>query len=168
MQERLAAIRLFALDVDGVLTDGRVWYLDDGGEAKAFHTHDGLGLKRARQAGIELALITGRHSPAARRRAGELGIAAMHEGVTDKGRCLSELADASGIPLAACAFMGDDEPDLPALAAAGLALAPANAVAAVRAVADWCSTRNGGDGAVREACELMLGAREGRAGPPPA
>jgi len=159
MNERLAALRVFALDVDGVLTDGRIWYLDGGGEAKAFHAQGGYGLKRLQAAGIELALITGRHSPAARRRASELGIARYHEGVGDKSRCLAGLAADVGVPLDACAFMGDDEPDLPALAAAGLALAPANAVPAVRAVADWCSARCGGDGAVREACELMLAAR---------
>lgn len=159
MKDRLAGIRLFALDVDGVLTDGRIWYLDGGGEAKAFHIHDGHGLKRLLEAGIEVALVTGRHSAAARRRAQELGITTVHEGVADKGHCLSELAAAAGIGLDACAFMGDDEPDLSALGAAGVALAPANAVPAVRAIADWCSSLRGGEGAVREACELILAAR---------
>ncbi|MGH8428362.1 MAG: KdsC family phosphatase [Gammaproteobacteria bacterium] len=159
MNERLAAVRLLALDVDGVLTDGRIWIFDRGGEAKAFHIHDGHGLKRLMAAGIVVVLITGRHSPATRRRAGELGIAAVHEGVEDKGRCLTEVAAAAGVPLAACAYMGDDEPDISALTAAGVALAPANAVPAVRALADWCATASGGRGAVREACELLLAAR---------
>lgn len=161
MKERLAAIRLLALDVDGVLTDGRIWYFDAGGEAKAFHTGDGHGLKRLLAAGLQVALVTGRRSAAARRRAEELGVTVYREGVADKGRCLSELAAAAGVGLDACAFMGDDEPDLPALGAAGIALAPANAVPAVRAIADWCASLRGGEGAVREACELILAARAG-------
>lgn len=155
-----AAVRLFALDVDGVLTDGRIWYLDDGGEAKAFHTHDGHGLKRLMAAGIEVVLISARRSPAVARRASELGIETLHEGIADKGRCLREAAEAAGVPLSACAFMGDDEADLAAFAVAGLKLAPADATAPVREAADWCAQAGGGAGAVREACEwLLAGAR---------
>lgn len=162
MKTNPASIRLFALDVDGVLTDGRIWYLDSGGEAKAFHVHDGHGLKRLMAAGIEVAIISARRSPAVARRARELGIHALHEGVADKGQCLREAADAARVSLSDCAYMGDDEADLPALAAAGLALAPADAVAAVREAADWCARAEGGAGAVREACEWLLAAR-GRA-----
>ncbi len=165
MKDRLAAVRLLALDVDGVLTDGRIWYLDSGGEAKAFCTQDGYALKRLIATGVRVALITGRKSPAARRRAAELGIDAFYEAATDKAGCLAKAAAAAGISLRQCAFMGDDEPDLPALSVAGLALAPANAVPAVRAVADWCASHSGGEGAVREACELLLSAQAATEGP---
>ncbi len=161
LAKRLAAVRLLALDVDGVLTDGRIGYPDAGGEIKFFNVHDGYGLKRLMSAGIAVALITARPSPASRNRARELGIEAYHEDVRDKGARLREVAAAAGVPLTACAYMGDDEPDLPALELAGLAFAPANAVAAVRERADWQTRANGGDGAVREACELLLAARQG-------
>jgi 3-deoxy-D-manno-octulosonate 8-phosphate phosphatase (KDO 8-P phosphatase) len=156
---RLATIKLFALDVDGVLTDGRLWYFEHGGEAKAFHAHDGHGLKRLMRAGVEVALITARRSPMAARRAHELGVARYYESVIDKGACLRDVAGELGIELDACAYMGDDEPDLPALAIAGLTFAPANATEIVRHRVDWRATARGGDGAVREACELLLAAR---------
>ncbi|MDN5864791.1 MAG: HAD hydrolase family protein [Gammaproteobacteria bacterium] len=158
-EARLAAIRLLALDVDGVLTDGRLWYFQNGEESKAFHVQDGHGLKRLMRAGIEVALITARRSPVAALRARELGIERYHENVADKGERLRAIADDLGIPLAACAYMGDDEPDLAALEVAGLAIAPANAVAAVRVKADWCCQARGGEGAVREVCEMLLTAR---------
>ncbi len=154
-----ARIRLLALDVDGVLTDGRIWYFEPGGEAKAFNVQDGYGLQRLMQTGIVVALITARRSEATARRARELGISRYHEGVTDKGRCLAEVAAAAHLELVECAYMGDDEPDLPALNIAGLALAPANARPMVRAAADWCSRAAGGDGAVREACDRILTAQ---------
>ncbi|MGH8274148.1 MAG: KdsC family phosphatase [Gammaproteobacteria bacterium] len=160
LAERLAAVRLLALDVDGVLTDGRLYYPDAGGETKAFHVRDGHGLKRLMAAGTMVAIITARRSPATARRARELGIVAFHEGVADKGVRLGEVAAAAGIELADCAFMGDDEPDLPAFECAGVALAPADAIPAVRARADWCAEARGGAGAVREACELILAARK--------
>lgn len=159
MKERLAAVRLLALDVDGVLTDGRIWLLDGGEEAKAFHIHDGHGLKRLMSAGLAVALISGRRSPATARRAAELGIRLVHEGVEDKRACLAAIGAAAGCALDECAYMGDDEPDIPALEAAGVALAPANAIPAVRTIADWCSDAEGGRGAVREACDLLLAAR---------
>lgn len=159
MKERLAAVELFALDVDGVLTDGRIWYLDDGSEAKAFHIQDGQGLKSLMAAGVAVALISGRRSLATQHRAQELGISDVYEGVNDKLACLTALSRSAEVDLAACAYMGDDEADIPALKAAGVALAPANAIAAVRAVADWCSSLSGGHGAVREACDLLFEAR---------
>lgn len=159
MRERLAAVRLLALDVDGVLTDGRIWLLDDGHEAKAFHIHDGHGLKRLMSAGIMVALISGRRSAATTRRARELEIRLVHEGVKDKRACFAAVSASAGCAFGECAYMGDDEPDIPALEAAGFALAPANAIPAVRAIADWCSQAEGGRGAVREACELILAAR---------
>jgi 3-deoxy-D-manno-octulosonate 8-phosphate phosphatase (KDO 8-P phosphatase) len=162
LRVRLAAVRLLALDVDGVLTDGRIGYADAGGETKFFNVRDGHGLKRIMAAGIRVALITARPSPATASRARELGIEAFHEDVADKAARLREVAAAADVPLAACAYMGDDEPDLPALKAAGIAFAPADAIAAVREQADWCARANGGAGAVREACELLLAARDRR------
>ncbi|HEX5314815.1 MAG TPA: HAD hydrolase family protein [Gammaproteobacteria bacterium] len=159
-RERLAAVRLLALDVDGVLTDGRVWFFDDGHEAKAFSIRDGHGIKRLLAAGVAVIIISGRRSAASAHRAQELGITAIHEGVSDKAGVLAEAAATAGVALADCAFMGDDEPDMPALEAAGIALAPADAIPAVRALADWCATSAGGRGAVREACELLLAARQ--------
>ena len=154
-----AAIRLLALDVDGVLTDGRLWYSETAGEMKAFHVHDGTGLKRLMAAGVHVALISARSSPVVSRRAAELGIDRVHQGIGDKRRCLADTAAAAGVDPVECAFMGDDEADLGAFAIAGLRIAPANAVAAVRDEADWCLDASGGHGAVREACERLLAAR---------
>ena len=159
MSTALADIRLLALDVDGVLTDGRLWYSETAGEMKAFHVHDGAGLKRVMATGVEVVLISARSSQIVSRRAAELGIDHIHQGVKDKGRCLAEAADTSGVKPALCAFVGDDEADLAAFAVAGLCIAPANAVAAVRARADWCTEARGGEGAVREVCEALLAAR---------
>lgn len=159
---RLADIQLLALDVDGVLTDGHLWYFQNGEEAKAFHVHDGHGLKKLMRAGVHVALITARHSPVAARRARELGIEHYHESVNDKGARLQELATELTLPLAACAYMGDDEPDLPAMDIAGLVFAPANAVATIRDKAHWCCEARGGEGAVREVCELLLAAKHSR------
>lgn len=163
MSTPLAAIRLLALDVDGVLTDGRLWYTDDGGEIKAFHAHDGAGLKRLMAEGVAVAIISARESPIVARRARELGITHLHQGVADKGRCLAGVAETTEIKPAFCAFMGDDEADLPAFALAGLRIAPANAVVRVRDEADWCTQAAGGRGAVREACERLLAARRANA-----
>lgn len=159
-------ICLLALDVDGVLTDGRLWYTRDGEACKSFHVHDGAGLKRLRAAGIDVALVSARHSDIVAMRATELDIARVHQGVDDKGRCLTEIAAETGLAPAQCAFMGDDVADLPAFAVAGLRLAPANAVAAVRTRADWCTAARGGEGAVREVCERLIAARTaGKASP---
>lgn len=149
-------IRLLALDVDGVLTDGRVIYGSDGSELKAFNIKDGLGLKLLQRGGIEVALITGRESRIVARRAAELGIEEVIQGREDKLVALRELCARRTLELAQCAYMGDDLPDLAAIQAAGLGLTVADAVAAVRAQADWCSTAAGGAGAVREACEWLL------------
>ncbi len=159
MSTALAAIRLLALDVDGVLTDGRLWYSETAGEIKVFHAHDGAGLKRLLATGIEVVLISARSSKIVSRRAAELGIDRVYQGVEDKGQCLVEAATATGMETAQCAFMGDDEADLAAFAVAGLRIAPANATAAVRAQADWCTAARGGEGAVREVCEQLLAAR---------
>ena len=153
------AVRLLALDVDGVLTDGRITYASGGEELKSFNIKDGLGIKLMQRAGVEVIIVTGRSSPMVQRRATELGIETIVQGREDKLAALREECDARGIDLASCAYMGDDLPDAAAITAAGLGLTVADAAASVRRLADWCASRRGGEGAVREACEAMLAAR---------
>jgi len=159
---RASALRLLALDVDGVLTDGRLYYGNDGEELKAFNIKDGLGLKLLQRAGVAVALITGRRSQIVERRAKELGIAHLVQGREDKRAALEELCAHLDLELAQCAYMGDDLPDLGALRAAAIGLAPADAVDAVAEAADWQSRYPGGGGCVREACEQLLHAMDRR------
>jgi 3-deoxy-D-manno-octulosonate 8-phosphate phosphatase (KDO 8-P phosphatase) len=161
---RAARIRLLILDVDGVLTDGGLLYGASGEETKRFHVHDGLALVAARKAGLQVAVLSSRASAAVTRRMTELGVSEVHQGVMDKASALAALCERLGVPISAVAMMGDDLPDLAAMGRVGLALAPANAVAEVKRVAHWVARRRGGDGAVREAVEMLLRAR--RAWPP--
>ena len=156
---RAQAIRLIALDVDGVMSDGCVVYGNSGEETKAFNIKDGLGIKLAQSVGIEVAIITGRTAPLLARRAKELGIDAVIQGREDKLVALNELAKSRAMSLAQCAYMGDDLPDLGAIMAAGLGTCPADAVIDVKAHSDWVSTHIGGRGAVRDLCELVLKAQ---------
>ncbi len=149
-------VRMLVLDVDGVLTDGRLYYGNAGEELKAFNIKDGLGIKLLQRAGIPVAIITGRTSDSVLRRAGELGIDHLVQGREDKLTALRELCQQCGLSPADCAYMGDDLPDLAAIAAAGLGMTVADGSGAVRAAADWCSAAAGGAGAVREACEFIL------------
>ena len=155
---RAARGRLACFDVDGTRTAGRLTGDAEGGESKSFHVHDGQGLVLLRQAGVEVMLITARRSAAAERRAGELAVG-IRTGVADKRGCVETLAAERGIALDEVAFMGDDLPDLPAMRAVGLALAPTDAHAWTAAVAHWRSRRRAGQGAAREICDLLLGAR---------
>ena len=161
---RASRIRLLVLDVDGVLTDGGLLYRASGEETKRFHVHDGLALVAAVKAGLQIAVLSGRASAAVTRRMAELGVTEVHQGVADKVAALEALRERLGLAPREVAVMGDDLPDLPAMSRAGLALAPANAVAEVRRAAHWVARRRGGDGAVREAVEMLLRAR--RAWPP--
>jgi 3-deoxy-D-manno-octulosonate 8-phosphate phosphatase (KDO 8-P phosphatase) len=161
---RASRIRLLVLDVDGVLTDGGLLYRASGEETKRFHVHDGLALVAALKAGLEVAVLSSRASAAVTRRMAELGVREVHQGVADKAGALDALRERLGLGAGEVAVMGDDLPDLAAMARAGLALAPANAVAEVKRVAHWVARRRGGDGAVREAVEMLLKAR--RAWPP--
>lgn len=161
---RASRIRLLVLDVDGVLTDGGLFYGASGEETKRFHVHDGLALVAARKAGLQIAVLSSRASAAVTRRMTELGVSEVHQGVGDKADALAVLCERLGIPTSAVAMMGDDLPDLAAMGRVGLALAPANAVAEVKRAAQWVARRRGGDGAVREAVEMLLKAR--RAWPP--
>lgn len=160
-----ARIRLLVLDVDGVLTDGGLYYGPSGEEIKRFDVQDGLAVVAARRAGLSVAVISGRASAAVTRRMAELGITEVHQGVEDKTVVLAALTARLGLDLADVAVMGDDLGDLALMRRVGLALAPGNAVREVRSAADWVSRRRGGGGAVREAIELLLKART--AWPPP-
>jgi len=157
--EILAAIRLLVLDVDGVMTDGRLHYDAEGREAKVFHVHDGHGIKQVMRAGIEVAVISGRHSKAVEMRMTELGIEHVRLGQENKHEAFTEITTQLGIAPETVACVGDDEPDLPIMQAAGLGIAVADAQPVVLEHADWCTTRGGGRGAVREVCNLLIAAR---------
>jgi 3-deoxy-D-manno-octulosonate 8-phosphate phosphatase (KDO 8-P phosphatase) len=161
---RASRIRLLVLDVDGVLTDGGLVFTASGEETKRFHVHDGLALVAARKAGLQVAVLSSRASAAVTRRMAELGVGEVHQGVADKGAALDALRERLGLGPGEVAVMGDDLPDLAAMGRAGMALAPANAVAEVKRAAHWVARRKGGEGAVREAIEMLLKAR--RAWPP--
>ena len=152
-------IRLLTCDVDGVLTDGRIYVDDDGREHKAFNALDGVGLKRLMQAGISVAWITGSRAPAVMHRARSLGVARVIQGAEDKLTPWQALVQELDLPLAACAHIGDDLPDIPVLACCGFAVSVPHAPAAVRAQAHFVTRREGGMGAVRELCEMILAAR---------
>jgi len=151
-----ADIRLLVMDVDGVMTDGKITYTSDGQELKSFNIKDGLGIKRAQASGIETAIITGRKSPMVERRARELGIAHLVQGREDKLAALSDLVDQMNLSLDQVAYIGDDLPDLTAIESVKLGACPADAATEVKSKANWVSTRSGGDGCVRELCDLLV------------
>lgn len=156
IRERAARVKLAIFDVDGVLTDGRLWYAEDGREMKAFHVHDGLGLKRLRANGIEVAIITARISHLVAQRTAELGIVHVYQGQEDKRISFGQLLHALDISADQCAYTGDDLPDLGVMSQVGLAVAVANAHPWVRDRAHWRTRLHGGAGAVREVCDLLL------------
>lgn len=156
---RAQAIRLAVFDVDGVLTDGRLYMNDAGEEMKAFHTLDGHGLKMLNATGIELAIITGRTSKSVELRARNLGFAHLYQGVEDKLGKFNDLIGKMGIAASAAAFMGDDVVDLPCMRRAGLALSVPAAPELVRRHAHYVTAAQGGLGAVREACEFIMRAQ---------
>jgi len=147
------------LDVDGVLTDGRLWYGADGEALKVFHVRDGAGIKALQAAGVTVAIISGRESPAVARRAAELGIRHVRQGALDKAAALHEVLGATGVAASVTACIGDDTPDLPLMALVELPIAVADAHPAVLAVADHVTRARGGKGAVREICDLLIEAR---------
>ena len=157
--ERARRIRLLALDVDGVLTDGRLYLSPAGEELKVFHVRDGSGLVAVQRAGIAVAIVSGRDSAAVTRRAAELCIRHVRQGVADKGMELDRLLAELAIDPAETACVGDDTPDLPMLRRAGLAIAVADAHPALAEAAHWTTAAPGGRGAVREVCDLLLSAR---------
>lgn len=156
LSTRARAIELLLLDVDGVLTDGSIEYLDDGREVKRFHVRDGSGLKLWHAAGKRSAIVSGRSSRAVERRAAELGLAPVLQGRDDKLQALTEVLAATGLaPEQVCAI-GDDLPDVPVLRRCGLAVAVADGCAEARAAAHYTTAVPGGRGAARDAIEWLL------------
>ena len=157
--DRARNIRVAAFDVDGVLTDGTLYYADSGEELKAFDVRDGHGLKMLKDSGVTLAIITSRSSRALEARASNLGIDLLFQGAADKLTAFQELLGRCGAGAEACAYSGDDVVDLPVLKRCGLAVAVAGSPALVRRHAHYVTRARGGGGAVREICELILHAR---------
>ncbi len=151
-------IRLLVLDVDGVLTDGRLYYGPRGELIKSFHVRDGHGIKALRTAGIEIAVISGRRSAAVVRRCRELGIRHVIQGVDDKLAAFAKLASRLKLEPMQCACIGDDVPDVPLLRAVGLSYAVADAHPAAKKAARYATSLGGGSGAVREVCDQLISA----------
>ena len=161
---KLGGLQLIAFDVDGVFTDGRFYLSDDGVETKAFHTQDGYGIRQLLNAGIEVAVISGRTSGAVEKRMAELGVPHVVLGCKDKVAAMDELAAQLGISVAGCGYVGDDMPDLALLEHVGFSAAVANAMPVLQERCDYVTRTPGGFGAVREICELILAAKRGADG----
>lgn len=153
------AIRLIAFDIDGIMTDGGLYLSDSGEEFKRFNSLDGHGLKMLKASGVELAIITGRTSRCVELRARNLGIAHLFQGVENKLATMQALLTQLDIPAAAAAYMGDDVVDLPVMRRMALALTVPEAPQVVRDHAHYVARRSGGQGAVREVCELIMSAQ---------
>ncbi len=163
MIARAARVQLVVFDVDGVMTDGRLYYTHDGRELKAFHSQDGLGLKRLQAAGIAIAVITGRRSTVVAARMAELGIEHVFQGRVDKLAAFDELLTAIPVKAEHTCYAGDDVIDLPVMRRVGLAVTVPNAHPRVKPEAHWVTLRPGGAGAVRDVCDLVLDARAAEA-----
>ncbi|RLB42632.1 MAG: phenylphosphate carboxylase subunit delta [Deltaproteobacteria bacterium] len=159
MESKAKAIRLVLVDVDGVMTDGRLWISAEGETIKCFDSKDGLGLRRLMSEGIQVVLVTGRSSGAVERRAGELGIMEVYQGVSDKRRLAKDLRLKRGLEKDEVCAIGDDLPDIAMFEEAGLRVAVADAVKEVREQADMVTRNKGGRGAVRELCDWILSNR---------
>ncbi|MEI8403436.1 MAG: HAD-IIIA family hydrolase [Alcaligenaceae bacterium] len=160
VRARLERLKLMVFDVDGVLTDGSLWYTEQGETLKRFNALDGHGLKMLTVSGIQVALVTGRESPIIARRAAELGLGAVMQNVRDKGAVLHELTARYGVTLEQTGFMGDDLIDLPAMQRAGFSASVPDAPAYITQAAHWVSARRGGYGAARECSDLILAAQQ--------
>ena len=156
LRSKLASTEMLILDVDGVLTDGRLFYGSGDIEIKAFHVHDGYGLKKIQQVGISVAIVSGRESDIVEKRANELGIRFLFQNIAEKKEVLPELYRRSGIKPQHMAHVGDDLPDVELFKSVGLGIAVADALFEVRKSADLVTKAKGGQGAVREECELLL------------
>jgi len=156
---RAARVRLMIFDVDGVLTDGTLYYSERGEELKAFNIRDGQGMKMLAGTGVRLAIISGRRSPALAQRAANLGIDLLYEGIEDKLTAFGELTARAGLAPDACGFIGDDLIDLPVLARCGFAASVADGAPEVVARVHYVTRAAGGRGAAREVCELVMRAQ---------
>lgn len=156
LKEKAKKVKLFITDVDGVLTDGRIVLGNNGEELKFFHVHDGKGIQLAHEAGIATAIITGRESKLVERRAEELSIKEVHQNIKDKIKVFNDVLDKYNVTAEEVAYIGDDVNDLEILERVGLSFTPANGVKKVKEVVDYITTKEGGQGAVREAIELIL------------
>lgn len=157
--QRARAVRLLVLDVDGVLTDGKLYFLADGSEAKAFSTLDGQGIKMLMNSGVNVAIITGRTSSIVERRAANLGIEQVIQGREDKRAALDELLSTLQLSYSQVAYLGDDLPDLAPMRCVALGVAVANANSFVRQHAKGVTALRGGEGAAREFCEFIMAAQ---------
>jgi len=166
--ERARKVRLAIFDVDGVLTDGALYYADAGEEMKAFSVHDGHGIRMLRDAGLAAAIISSRSSGALAARARNLGIELLYQGAADKLSAFGELLGRCGVGAGACAYVGDDLVDVPVMQRCGLAVAVPDAPAPVRRLAHYVTRARGGRGAVREVCEIILRAQGSRVARPAA
>lgn len=158
--DKARAIRCLVCDIDGVLTDGRIYLSAQGEELRVFHAQDGLGIKMLLRAGVEVGIITARHSPLAKARFEELGITHVYHGQENKRTAFEKIRDDLQLTDTQMAFIGDDLVDLACIRQAGLGITVPNAVAFVQEHADWQTTRAGGTGAVREVAELILNAQD--------
>lgn len=159
---RLRRIRLFATDVDGVLTDAGMYYSESGDEWKKFNTRDGMGLKLLQKAGLITAIVTQERTRLVARRAEKLTIPEVHQGVMDKLSMIRDMASRYGLTLEQVAYIGDDVNDLEALKAVGFSASPADGMPQVLQAVDYVCRKKGGEGAVREVVELILEAQQPR------
>ena len=159
IQRRAARVKLLLMDCDGVLTDGRVWILEEGEDQKAFHTHDGFGIDLWHRAGLRSGVISGRVSSALQRRASALGMSFISPGSVDKVQTFAQILAEAGVSNQEVAYIGDDLPDIPLMVQAGFSVAVADAVPEVRERAHYVTNARGGYGAVREVIELILKAQ---------
>ena len=157
--EKAKKLKLLILDVDGVLTDGKLFFDNAGNEYKSFHARDGHGIKLLRQTGVEVAVISGRKSNSVALRMQSLGIEHVYQGHEDKRAAFNELIEKTGITPEQAAHVGDDLLDLPIMIRVGLAIAVYDANFAVKQRADWCTSLPGGHGAVREVCDFIMQAQ---------
>lgn len=154
--QKIKSLKLLILDVDGVLTDGRLFFDDQGREYKCFHARDGHGIKLLRQSGVEVAVISGRQSNSVAIRMQNLGVSLVYQGHENKRAAFSEILQQLQLLPEQVAHVGDDVLDLPVMTKVGFAVAVADANFAVKRHADWCTAANGGRGAVREVCDLIM------------
>ena len=157
--DRAQRIKLLLMDCDGVLTDGRLWLTSDGDEQKAFHARDGQGISLLHRAGLQTGIITGRTSSAVDRRAQDLKMSYVRQYAKDKIKALEEILAEAGVTTDECAYIGDDVGDIPVMRRVGLAVAVSDAVEETKQAAQYITALKGGQGAVREVCDLVLKAQ---------